>query len=86
MTASTFTREPTAGREQSATRIVFFLAGLATSAWAPLVPLAKARLGLDDGTLGLLLLFLGAGSITAMPITGVLAARLVANASSKSER
>jgi predicted MFS family arabinose efflux permease len=31
--------------------------------------------GLGDGTLGLLLLCLGAGSITAMPIAGVLAAR-----------
>ena len=38
-------------------------------------PFAKERAGLGDGTLGLLLLCLGAGSIIAMPIAGVLAAR-----------
>jgi hypothetical protein len=37
------------------------------SAWAPLVPLAKERTGLDEGGLGLLLLGLGLGSIAAMP-------------------
>ena len=45
------------------------------SAWAPLVPFAKARAGIDDGVLGLLLLCLGAGSIVTMPIAGALAAR-----------
>lgn len=49
--------------------------GAAAGAWAPLVPFAKARLGLDDGGLGLLLLCLGAGSIVAMPLAGALAAR-----------
>jgi predicted MFS family arabinose efflux permease len=39
-----------------------------------MVPLAKARAGLDDGTLGLLLLGLGGGSILAMPFAGYLAA------------
>ena len=45
------------------------------AAWAPLVPYAKARAGLDEATLGLLLLSLGVGSILAMPIAGVLASR-----------
>ncbi|MDB5536361.1 MAG: transporter, partial [Devosia sp.] len=45
------------------------------AAWAPLVPFAKARVGVEDGALGLLLLCLGLGSIVAMPITGVLASR-----------
>jgi predicted MFS family arabinose efflux permease len=62
-------------REQWATRAVFLLAGLAMAAWAPLVPFAKARLGVDDATLGLLLLCLGLGSLVAMPITGILANR-----------
>ena len=44
--------------------------------WAPLVPFAKARTGVDDGQLGLLLLCLGIGSIMAMPTTGILSARL----------
>ncbi len=45
------------------------------SAWAPLVPLAKARTGLDESGLGLLLLGLGVGSIVAMPFAGHLTAR-----------
>ncbi|AIC21143.1 MFS transporter [Pseudomonas chlororaphis] len=61
--------------EQMATRIAFFIAGFGIAAWAPLVPYAKARAGLDEGTLGLLLLCLGVGSILAMPIAGVLARR-----------
>jgi predicted MFS family arabinose efflux permease len=68
------TSEP--GRpEQVSTRIAFFIAGFGTAAWAPLVPFAKARTGIEDGALGLLLLCLGAGSIIAMPVAGGLAAR-----------
>ncbi|WP_321836877.1 MFS transporter [Pseudomonas kulmbachensis] len=61
--------------EQMSTRIAFFIAGFTLAAWAPLVPYAKARAGLDEATLGLLLLCLGAGSILAMPVAGVLATR-----------
>jgi MFS family permease len=61
--------------EQMSTRIAFFIAGFGIAAWAPLVPYAKARAGLDEGTLGLLLLCLGVGSILAMPIAGMLATR-----------
>ncbi|MCF4998615.1 MFS transporter [Pseudomonas syringae] len=61
--------------EQISTRIAFFIAGLGIAAWAPLVPYAKARAGLDEGTLGLLLLCLGVGSILAMPLAGILATR-----------
>lgn len=45
------------------------------AAWAPLVPFVKARCGLGEGMLGLLLLCLGTGSIVAMPIAGALARR-----------
>ena len=62
--------------EQTATHIVFFVAGFGMAAWAPLVPYAKARAGIDAGALGLLLLCLGAGSIMVMPLAGVLAAKL----------
>jgi MFS family permease len=61
--------------EQMSTRIAFFIAGFGIAAWAPLVPYAKARAGLDEGTLGLLLLCLGVGSILAMPMAGILATR-----------
>lgn len=62
-------------REQVSTRIMFLIAGFSLSSWAPLVPFAKSRIGLDDASLGLLLLCLGAGSIVAMPVTGGLTAR-----------
>ena len=61
--------------EQLSTRVAFFIAGFGISAWAPLVPYAKARLGVDEAALGFLLLCLGAGSISIMPFAGLLAAR-----------
>ena len=76
MTAANTQKPFVPGRlEQSSTRIAFFIAGFGLAAWAPLVPYAKARAGLDEATLGLLLLCLGAGSILAMPIAGLLATR-----------
>ncbi|MGI4984038.1 MAG: MFS transporter [Janthinobacterium lividum] len=60
---------------QVSTRVAFFIAGFGVSAWAPLVPFVKTRIGLDDGALGLLLLCLGVGSILAMPVAGGLATR-----------
>lgn len=69
---------PTIGNgraQQHATRAAFFIPGFATALWAVLVPFAKARTGVDDGTLGLVLLCLGAGSLIAMPAAGMLAAR-----------
>lgn len=62
-------------REQFATRAAFLAAGLTASAWAPLAPYAKARVGVDAAGFGVLLLFLGLGSIVAMPITGALTSR-----------
>lgn len=62
-------------KQRRSTRLAFLTAGLAMAAWAPLVPYAKARLALGEGELGLLLLCLGAGSLLAMPLTGMLAAR-----------
>src|SRR5947209_20120918 len=58
-----------------ATRLAFLVAGFGMACWAPLVPLAKQRLAVDDGVLGLLLLCLGAGSVAAMQLTGMLSAR-----------
>ncbi len=62
-------------RAQRATYFGFFAAGFGLACWAPLVPFAKTRLGVDDGALGLLLLCLGIGSIVTMPLTGWLSAR-----------
>jgi predicted MFS family arabinose efflux permease len=75
VSASTCTH-PVSGRAaQLSTRIVFFIAGFGMAAWAPLVPFAKARAGIGEGVLGLLLLCLGIGSIVAMPLAGACAAR-----------
>ena len=58
-----------------ATRLAFLVAGFGIACWAPLVPFAKERLGVDDATLGLLLLCLGIGSVVAMLATGPVSAR-----------
>lgn len=61
--------------EQRAARIYFFIGGFGAASWAPLVPLLKARLAVDDGTLGLLLLCIGIGSLFTMPFSGAAAVR-----------
>jgi len=55
-----------------ATQAIFLVCGLGISSWAPMVPYAKERLQLNDANLGVLLLFLGAGAISMMPISGIL--------------
>ena len=67
--------EPPGLREQTATRVMFFVAGFATAAWAALVPFAKGNTGVNDAGLGTLLLCLGGGALVAMPLTGVLTTR-----------
>jgi predicted MFS family arabinose efflux permease len=62
-------------RAIGATRLIFLLSGLAMAGWAPMVPYAKARLGLDEATLGLVLLALGGGSMVSMPLVGFLTHR-----------
>jgi len=59
-----------------ATRLIFLASGIGMSAWAPMVPYAKARLGLDDAQLGLALLAFGGGSMLSMPFVGWLAHKL----------
>ncbi len=53
------------------TSAMFLICGTATSSWAPMVPFAKERLGLDEAALGLILLALGGGSTVAMPLAGM---------------
>lgn len=72
---STPTLADVQSREQHATRAIFFMAGLAMSSWAPLIPFAKARLEINDGALGLLLFCIAAGSMLIMPFTGRLITR-----------
>lgn len=63
------------GQATLATRLIFLVVGIATSSWAPMVPYAQARLGLNDAQLGLVLLAFGGGSVLSMPIVGWLAPR-----------
>ncbi len=58
-----------------ATRLAFFAAGFAMACCAPLFPFFKEAVGADKAQFGLLLLCLGLGSLLAMPVTGLLAAR-----------
>lgn len=57
------------------TKAIFLVCGLAISSWAPMVPFAKDRLDLNDANLGLLLLCLGAGAISLMPVAGLFSHR-----------
>jgi MFS family permease len=61
--------------QQLSTRIAFLITGLAMSAWAPLIPFVKTRLGIGESALGLLILCFGVGSLIAMPLTGPLVNR-----------
>lgn len=58
-----------------ATRLAFLVSGFGLACWAPLVPLAKERLAIDDAALGLLLLCLGLGSVGAMQLAGPLTSK-----------
>lgn len=58
-----------------ATQLIFLVCGLGMASWAPMVPLVKDRLALNDANLGLLLLLLGAGAMLMMPASGWLVSR-----------
>ncbi|GAB3503262.1 MFS transporter [Spirosoma knui] len=62
-------------KARTATQLIFLVCGLGMSSWAPMIPLAKDRLGLNDADLGLLLLLLGGGSMLMMPASGWLVSR-----------
>jgi predicted MFS family arabinose efflux permease len=53
-----------------ATQGFFLLSGIGMATWAPMVPFAKTRLGLDEAQLGIVLLFMGIGSAGSMPLAG----------------
>jgi len=58
-----------------ATRVGFFMAGFGLSIWAPLVPYVRARIEMSDAMFGTLLLCIGLGSLTWMPLSGLLVTR-----------
>lgn len=63
-------------KAQLGVAVVFFVHGLLFSSWAAHIPHIKAKLGLDNGTLGLALLGVPAGSIGAILLAGYLVPRI----------
>lgn len=59
-------------RARLATLALFFVCGAALGVWAAHIPLLKGGLGLDDSTLGLVMLTMGVGAVVAMPCSGAL--------------
>jgi predicted MFS family arabinose efflux permease len=59
-------------KARTATHLMFLICGIAVSSWAPMVPLAKERTGLNEAGLGLILLSMGGGAILSMPFVGPL--------------
>lgn len=62
-------------KARRATQLIFLVCGLGVASWAPMVPYAKDRLGINEADLGLLLLMLGGGALLMMPVAGVLSGR-----------
>ena len=55
-----------------ATYAVFIASGIAFASWASRIPQVRDRLHLDPSELGLLLLAMAAGSVIALPMSGVI--------------
>jgi predicted MFS family arabinose efflux permease len=71
----TVTREGIQARVRSAvlaTYVVFIASGLAFASWASRIPQVRDRLHLDPSELGLVLLAIAAGSVIALPLSGLI--------------
>lgn len=68
-------KAPMVTRERVAIALLFLANGYVFGGWAPKIPEFAARLGLDSAAMGLMILVFGLGSLTMMPVTGVLSAR-----------
>src|SRR5262245_45975505 len=62
-------------RARVAVSTVFLVNGLVIASWVPLIPEIKARHGLGDAQLGLVLLTMAIGSVLSLPLTGWLVGR-----------
>ncbi|MCP3053683.1 MFS transporter [Aurantimonas marianensis] len=60
---------------RTAAAVAFFVNGFVLGSWAPQVPVLAERLGITQSTLGLFVLVLGLGAMTAMPLIGATIAR-----------
>ena len=64
-----------ANKSRLAILAAFFANGALTASWVSRIPLVQARMGLNDGALGLVLLGLTIGVVMALTLTGELIAR-----------
>ena len=55
---------------------LFFVNGAVVASWVPYVPMVKQRLGIGDGHLGVVLLFMAIGALGALPFAGALVSGL----------
>jgi predicted MFS family arabinose efflux permease len=65
-----------ARRATAATYAVFILSGFAFASWASRIPQVRDALHLTPRTLGLVLLAIAVGSVTSMPLAGLIVAQL----------
>lgn len=61
---------------RSAVTAIFFMNGATFANWVPRIPQIMQELGLNEGELGLALLGLAVGAVTAMPLAGWATARI----------
>jgi fucose permease len=66
----------TARRATAAVYAVFILSGFAFASWASRIPQVRDALELTPRTLGLVLLAIAVGSVSSMPLSGLIVARL----------
>ncbi len=59
-----------------AVKALFFINGALFATWASRIPAVQSERGLNNGALGLALLAIAAGAVTAMPLAGLLIARM----------
>jgi fucose permease len=63
-------------RAKVAVSVVFVVNGLAFASWVARVPAVRDTLGLSPGRVGLLLLAVSAGTVVALPLSGLVVGRL----------
>lgn len=75
MSAASLSADAASPVARRATRVGFFMAGFGLSVWAPLVPYVRERIEMSDALFGTLLLCIGIGSLSWMPLSGLLVTR-----------
>ena len=63
-------------RALAAVYVAFIVSGFGFASWASRIPQIRDSLGVDPGELGLILLSVAAGSITSIPLSGTVIAKI----------